>query len=203
MSKIILINGKKRSGKDYTAKMMKRELENSGFSVAVMSFADPIKEIIATTFGISLELLDKLKNQKQEIYTTRDDATDEEIYIGDDLQLVSNFRTILQRFGTEAMQEMFGKTVWVDLLQKKADNSDCDFVIVPDFRFLQENIGDITIHIFNNAIIDSIDLHASENELNDFKFNYEIDNTEKPDISYDIQSICRVIIMDFTEFLIP
>ena len=193
MNKIILINGKKRSGKNYAAQMIKEELDNRGYTVQIIAFADPIKEIISTTFGMSLELLDIFKNQKQELYTTRDNATDEEIFMGDDLELVTDFRTILQRFGTEAMQTMFGKNVWVDLLLKRAQKSGVDFVIVPDFRFMTENIGFKSINIFNNDIIDEDDKHASENELNDFIFDYVINNTGKPDLDFTICYLCNMI----------
>ncbi len=178
MSKIILINGKKRSGKDYLANKMKLELNRLNYSTEIMAFADPIKEIIACTFDIDLNRLNEYKNNQTEIFI-------EDWHLRGD----RNFRTILQRFGTEAMQGTFGKKVWVDLLKKKAHFTSCDYVIVPDFRFIAEDIGDVTIKITNSDIEDTNDSHASENELNDFKFDYEINNTGKRDISAGVKEL--------------
>jgi len=202
-SKIILINGKKRSGKDYTAQKIKEVLEDEGFFVEIIAFADPIKEIIATTFGMSLELLNIFKNNKQKIYVEKQNATEDEMFLGDNLVQISDFRTILQRFGTEGMQGTFGKNVWVDLLKRKVHFSCCDYVIVPDFRFNAEDIGDYSVNIFNSEIIDAGDSHASENELNNFKFDFLINNTGRPDLTSQIQILMGRILNDKDEFLIP
>ncbi len=183
MSKIILINGKKRAGKDYLAEKMKIELNRLNYSTEIMAFADPIKEIIACTFDIDLNCLNEYKNNQTEIFIQDCHMT------GD-----RNFRTILQRFGTEAMQSTFGKKVWVDLLKKKAHFSECHYVIVPDFRFIAENIGDVTITITNTDLEDENDKHASENELNDFKFDYEINNTGHHDISLGVKELVHNIL---------
>ena len=166
MPKIILINGKKRSGKDYLANALKLELEQQGHTAEIMSFATPIKEIVADTFGISLELLDDYKNNSQAIDVAGENLLD--------------FRVLLQRFGTEAMKSQFGNEVWVDLLKDKVNKSTAEYILVPDFRFLCEDMHKeftvMTVHIFNNNIV-SDDTHASENELNYYSFDIMLDNT--------------------------
>ena len=160
--KIVLINGKKRAGKDYFAKSLKAELEALDKTVAIFSFADPIKEILAKSLGITIQELDEYKNSNSEIYIKKRKITDA--------------RKLLQNFGTEAMKSIFGEDVWVNLLEEKALSLNKDFVLVPDFRFLIEYISPYTVKIENKSI-DSSDGHKSENELNDFEFNYIIDNT--------------------------
>ena len=110
--KIILVNGKKRSGKDWFASVLQERLDDQGYSSEIMAFADPIKNIISQSLGISEEALDKFKN------------TDEPISIKG--KKVSNCRLILQKFGTEAMKEWFGEDVWVDLLLQRAQQLEVD-----------------------------------------------------------------------------
>jgi hypothetical protein len=187
--KLILINGKKRSGKDHFAQMMQTELDKLGKTSAIMSFADPIKEIISETFDISLEQLDQLKNDATPI------GIQEATYDGYDCLYLSNFRLILQKFGTEAMKKQFGEDVWPNLLLERASKADADFILVPDFRFLCENIpGGFTVKIRNDDIEKNCtDNHRSENELNDFKFMYTLDNTGYSLTNKDVQNFIKDI----------
>jgi hypothetical protein len=166
LAKIILIHGKKRAGKDYFAKLLKTELELRNKSAEIMSFAEPLKEIMAVTFGISLEQLDHYKNVSKEICV--------------DGIAITNFRKLLQVFGTEAMKPHFGDDVWVKLLREKTKESTADFVLVPDFRFKIEIISETTVKILNNNIV-SGDKHSSENELNDFIFQHYVENSDYSD----------------------
>ena len=182
MKQLILINGLKRSGKDYLAELI-REIEGE---INVISFADPIKQIIADTFSISLEQLEDYKNDEVELYTELPKLD------GYDYLFVSDFRKILQRFGTEAMKKQFGQDVWakrgIDLITE----SDSHINVIPDFRFLiefNEAVEQATEHGYNvttinifNKDLPTPDLHASERELsdNDFEFDYTIDNTGQP-----------------------
>lgn len=195
--KYILVNGKKRAGKDFFAKELKKELEALGHKVSIMAFADPIKDIIATTFDITRGELDDFKNDENEILLKES----YKVLDMDSTRVISDFRLLLQRFGTEAMQATFGKQVWVDLLIKMASECGSDYVIVPDFRFLSEHIpGAITVKVINRGVkYDSVDSHRSENELNMFDFMYLIDNTNKPDITKQVQDFIRFVMLYQTE----
>ena len=92
MSKIILISGYKRAGKDHIAQMLEKEFKNS----RLYSFASPLKEIVADTFGITLGQLDSFKNDFRTIYIRDEDKT---------FQEVTDFRKVLQIFGTEAIKK--------------------------------------------------------------------------------------------------
>ena len=71
MKKLILINGLKRSGKDYTAELIEEIIGDIG----IVSFAEPMKKIISETFNISLEQLEDYKNDELGIYTEFDTET--------------------------------------------------------------------------------------------------------------------------------
>lgn len=164
MKNIILINGKKRSGKDFFTEIFLSNVKN-GVRIA---FADKVKEILATTFGISVQEFDNLKN------------TD------------PKYRKIIQRFGTDAMQTIFGKDVWVKFVVDFINSSNYDYYLIPDFRFEHEFINidgckTTTIKILGG----DGDTHISENGLNDFNFDYVLDNTKK-DVSFK-DEILKVI----------
>lgn len=182
MPKVILINGKKRSGKDYLAKMLKLELEQQNKTVEIMSYADPIKEILADTFNISVELIDEYKNNFQAI-----DVAGENLL---------NFRELLQRFGTEAMKKQFGDDVWVNLLKGKINISTAEYILISDFRFLCEDISEgfnvTTVNVINKDII-AEDEHSSENELNDYNFDITLDNTGYSLDNEDVQKVLCLI----------
>lgn len=178
---IILVNGKKRSGKDYFAEQLANYLDEIGKTSEVMSFAEPIKDIIAETFDITLEQLDDYKNAKQSVGIIHSKMD------GHDYQKLTDFRLILQKFGTEAMKAWFGEDVWVQLLMQRVQNLDVDYVIVPDFRFLTEVLDDaITVKIKNDDVDNSKDQHRSETELDEFQFDWIIDNTGYVDLSKSI-----------------
>lgn len=184
MKKIILINGKKRSGKDYTASVMVNRLKRLGITSETMSFADPMKEILTTTLGLSLADFNHLKNERAMLY-----AEDKTVRV----QLL-NFRQLIQNFGEEAMKPIFGPNVWADILHKKANKSQADVILIPDFRFPCEHIpGSVTIQVVNNDLTED-DSHISENSIGSFEFQYVIDNTGQPDITEDIDFILNEIL---------
>lgn len=187
MKTIILINGAKRSGKDFTASLLTKKLDRTLGKTQTMSFATPLKQVVADTFGISMEQLEEFKNNHTEYdikcmaYPNNQPAVN---------FLTTDFRLVLQRFGTEGMKPVFGESVWADITARDAKEAFIDgawYVIVPDFRFniesetikALEGFSDtkvVTLKIRNDDI-DTSDAHASERELDDYEFDYVIDNT--------------------------
>ena len=186
--KIILVNGKKRSGKDYVARELKKLLETKSKTVQIMSFAEPMKSIISTTLGIAEKELELYKNNPEnyKVCLVHDDE------FGSNYSVLTDFRKILQQFGTECMKPHFGDDVWVNLLLDRAKNAKCDYIIVPDFRFKCEYISAYTINVQNNEL-QSTDQHSSENGLDNFEFMFSVDNTTTDgihkDISLELQKI--------------
>ena len=195
MSKVILINGKKRSGKDYVAGLLKKKIEENGLSCEIISFAEPLKDILSMTLNVPLEELDDHKNNKTPIWISEEVSYVKngvkETYYSD--KQITDFRAILQNFGTEAMKKWFGENIWVDIALNRIKNSDAGFILIPDFRFLCEHIDNaITLKILNDAVDnDSSDTHRSENELNDFVFDLYLDNSGYKDISDQINSLYK------------
>lgn len=180
MRKIVLVNGKKRSGKDFFAGVLKKELSRLGYSSEILSFAGPLKAIMAKTLRISEEDLDECKNNPERYPVTLvvpAGGSQEE-----KREVRRNVREVLQYFGTDAMREWFGEDVWVKLLKERVDRTDADFVIVPDFRFLSEYVSDLAINVFS-ADVPAADPHRSETELDGFKFKWTVDNTGQPDLT--------------------
>lgn len=182
----ILINGKKRSGKDFSATKLKEKLEENGYSVQILSFAGPLKQIVAELFGITIDDLDLFKNEPEK-YKVKIINSDDGILMAHELDL----RLILQILGTDVLKKYFGDGVWVDLMNKEIAKSTSDFILIPDFRFICEHLDDsITIKIRNDEIDKNFtDTHKSENELNEFVFDYELDNTNYRDIEDDINKL--------------
>ena len=167
---VILVSGYKRSGKDTTAKMLKEIIEEStSQKVEIMSFAEPLKFIAKTIFGISDEELDKFKNDKEGIYHLSGFRQ---------YKFLTDFRQVLTKVGSDALKPIFGDDVWVKVIKEKMLKSDADVIIIPDFRFFVENAfkNSITIRIVNDDIVNDT-THQSETELDNFKFDFYLDNT--------------------------
>lgn len=200
MMQVFLINGKKRAGKDYVANILKAQMEKRGYKVAVVSFADPLKKVVAGTFGITLEELDEYKNNPQEypIMIPDGERTFRQI----------DFRYILQMFGTEGAKPVFGDDIWArlarDFCEEQFQNG-IDIIIIPDFRFkveflifdetrfLEDDIDVKTIYISNISIPVNSDSHASETELDTFSFDIRMDNSIKNRPIHIIQQINEFI----------
>jgi len=146
---VIMIAGDKRAGKDTVAAMLQSKIDNS----QVLALAAPMKELLATTLGITLGELDKLKNDESTAY-----------------------RGYLQRFGQEA-KKFFGDYCWVNILKGKIANSPkFTTSIVSDLRLPAEVLdGALTLHIVNPRATNN-DTHITENAMKGYTFNHTIVN---------------------------
>jgi hypothetical protein len=164
-----MLAGAKRSGKDTIGLLLKQILELEGKTVELISFATPLKFILATTLGISLDELTRLKDEPSNPH-----------------------RSYLQRLGTEAMKPIFGETVWVDIAKKTIKESTANYIIITDFRFPQEHLSNsTTIKVIRDSIVpDSTASHISEQALNDFSFDKIIHNNSSiPDLVLKVKGL--------------
>ena len=176
MANIIQLSGRKRSGKDWTAAAIKQQLESHGYSVEVMSFAEPLKDIASIILDMPLSDLELAKNNNDAIYQTGS-------YYN---EYLTTFRSLLQRLGTEAMKKHFGESVWYDLLINRIEQSSADYILVPDYRFPEETIpGATTVRIYSTSV-DLTDNHISETALDNHTFNHVLDNSNKQLTESDI-----------------
>jgi len=166
MKQFILIGHKKQQGKDTFGKMLKEELGDA----EILSFADPMREILAEQMGVSV-------------------AEFKEIYNNDDAE-----RDKVKTFGNGKMIDYFGEQVWRDVLLRRAEKLDCKYIIVPDFRFMREFIEDaVTIKVMRDADKGD-DLHVSETELDCYKFDWYVENNDTlEDLRNDARHIARTI----------
>lgn len=175
---VILVSGYKRAGKDYCSSLVATQLANMSLTTELLSFAAPMKRIIATTFGISLEQLDEYKNDSY-------DTCRLQHWSEDTLDTETDFRSILQNFGTEAMKPEFGDNVWGELMANNLRKSDADVVIIPDYRYdleadylISQGFNVTTLHV--RSVNKSTDTHSSET-LPSGTPDFTIDNSKKDD----------------------
>lgn len=153
--KVILVGHKKRQGKDTFAEYLIYQLDGKGIRAEQLSFANPMKAIMAESLGVDMETLDAMKNGSE------------------------HYRSVLQRFGSGLMKKHFGDTVWRDMAVKefeKLERDGVDCVIISDFRFPCEYIeGATTINVIRNN--ECTGTHISETALDGYKYDYTIENT--------------------------
>ena len=169
--KVVMISGKSMSGKDTVANIMKEKLENAGKRVLVMHFADLVKYYATQYFNWNGE---------------KDKAG----------------RSLLLEIGTTVMRGRY-PTYWGEIIGKFIDgytipeHSFFDYILIPDWRFINEyetvydyaaiqNNETITIRVVRydengldwknpNMTSDQLN-HISECELDNFAFNWIIEN---------------------------
>lgn len=178
MIKTILISGKSASGKDTFAQLLKEEIEKStSYKVLIIHFGDLVKYFAKTYYN----------------WNGEKDA------IG---------RTLLQNIGTKMMRTKF-PTYWAEVVSKfiAADNK-YEITIIPDWRFINEletvslynkNITTIRINRFdneekpyynNNMRINQL-THISECELDDFNFEWIVENRNLEELKESASYICE------------
>lgn len=153
--KIVLIGHKKRQGKDTFAKMLSEEAKRQNVAAEVLSFANPLKEIVADMLNVSTETLETMKNESP------------------------RYRELLQRFGSGKMKEFFGLDVWRKMVEKEIEElalNGVKLVIIPDFRFPTEYINTaVSINVVRDE--SECDPHISETALDGFNYQIVVHNT--------------------------
>lgn len=159
--KIITIAGGKRQGKDTTATIIKNLLEQSGYKVEIMYFADDLKDIACNTLNMNRHEL--------EVYKNRELPVTHKV----------NARQFLQRLG-DSIKDLFGEYSLFNKFKDKIRDielkGDIDFVIVPDRRFTYEILSDKDIKIKVHRYVDGEDNHISEKGIYDSNVTH-INNT--------------------------
>ena len=186
-------------------------IEDSNSEVLCIAYADQLKEICATIFGIPVQRFYQNKanawiciNDKFQYTEIKPDedliTTAEEYYYNVEGSLNNatkywmSLREILVYIGTYVMQQSVNKNIFINIIRNKIReaqyrNHNLKYIIVTDIRFLheyeyvRENHG-ITINISRNSIqqLDNI----AEHELDDNEdYDYMIDNSGTYDELFD------------------
>ena len=124
---IIGICGLIGSGKDTIADHLVKD-----HKFVKISFADKLKDTVATLFEWDRDLLDG-KPEQSRLWREQEDH-----FWSKELKKKVTPRYVLQVFGTECMRDGFYDGIWVSMLKKKVtENPDINWVI-PDVRFENE-----------------------------------------------------------------
>lgn len=143
---LIGFTGKKRSGKDTACEMLAAIVYPR--KVQRIGFADELYRDVARMLDIPVHFI---------------------------IQNKDHFRLILQGYGTDYVRWQFGEDYWIRRWDEVYRESEADIVVVPDVRFVNEadfiqKHGGEVWRIKRQCAVTTIDLHVSENELDEFQF---------------------------------
>lgn len=158
---IIGISGKKGSGKNTVADIIKYKIKKK--HIRLVSFAEPIKEILSLLLNVPLETLEDRNFKKTRLSAEFDNKTPREL-----MKIIGTF-----------MRTTVNEDFWINQIMKQIyDNSDTLYVIT-DVRYKNEmnailkRGGEIIrVERTNN----NTDTHQSETDLDDVSFEYTIHN---------------------------
>ncbi|WDS52049.1 deoxynucleoside monophosphate kinase [Microbacterium phage Caron] len=184
-AELIGLIGKKRTGKNHTAKLLAR------FGYEEAAFADPLRDLAAAINPI----VGYRTEERWEhgyggaLVRVADDVVP--VYYNDAMaalgyerakEVYPGFREFLQRLGTEGirntlgdkygLRELLGDDVWIVLAEKRIDAADKPLVFT-DVRFPNEadliaRKGGTTVRIVRPDLPPSDDEHASETALDNY-----------------------------------
>lgn len=166
--KIISLSGYAKSGKDTTAEILVRD-----HGYVKMAFADLLRTAVLHLNPIlawdhktelPIRVADALR------YLTYEEAKTKYL----------EYRRLLQFMGTEVGRMLFGTDFWVDKTFEKIEFGDAEKIVIADCRFRNEaratqEHGGIVVRI-DRPGIGPINAHESEVGLDDWVFDYRIEN---------------------------
>ena len=174
MTKVICISGKAQSGKDTTASLLAKLLISHGKSARILHNADLLKYICKTFLDWNGE-----KDERG--------------------------RTLLQYVGTDIIRKEC-PDYWVDFLTGivRFFHERWDYVIIPDTRFPNElakwkKEGHEVIHIrvhreYDNGLSEMQSNHPSELAMDDYPYDYYIENTTLDKLEEQVNNIVEHIL---------
>lgn len=172
--------------------------------VLCIAYADQLKQICSTIFGIPLERFymnksnawicinqdftyTEIKPNESEIISAEEFYYGQSEYKNSSSKYWMSLREILVYVGTYVLQEDINKSIFINIVRNKAKeaalmNNNLKYVIVTDNRFIHElkfirEMNGITIKVVRDSVeqLPNIAEHHLDNE-NDF--DYVIDNSE-------------------------
>ncbi len=159
--RLLIICGRKRSGKDTVADIICSKYETDKYTINRLALATCLKEIFTETFNLSIDKLDQMKNNN--------------------LIFVNNIkmRDCIINFG-ETIKNRINKNIWCEMVEKKLDNNKIN--IITDMRYEHEYMYFLK---YNPIIIkierEHTEIIENENEIEQLKYNYLIKNNSNLD----------------------
>ena len=170
MSKVILITGYDRCGKDYVAIKLVNYL-----NAEIEHLADPLKDIVCDIAKLDREELEDLKNNYYSYLNI------EYGYNGRERTQTLNFRNFIIKVGA-TLRKNIGEHIFVEAIKNRIKKSNKDYVIVPDVRFLIEyeelskSFNTFTIRL--NSELDNCGKNGNKYEVDKIPYDYVFNNTE-------------------------
>lgn len=168
MKKVYAVIGRKRTGKDTVADYMCNKLGAKKYALAT-----PIKKWVAKMLNITLEELDKYKNEGWELR-----ANPNMLDINSEILDIS-FRSVLQNAG-ENMKDFFGPECFMRKSHEVIVNN--DITVIPDVRleleqkWLMANTDVVFIKIIRDTELDGDSGHKTETESDGLGYDVLIEN---------------------------
>ena len=151
-----------------------------------LSFADKLKDGVATVFGWDRSMLEGDTRQSREWREQRDEFWSKET------KRNITPRIVLQEFGTDCMRHGFDDSIWVSIVkQELIKNPTKDFVI-PDVRFPNEALmiqklnghvwrairgpDPVWFRMYQDIGVEPKDVHESEWRWANVNFNAQVSN---------------------------
>lgn len=190
MTHIIMLTGRKGHGKDTVADIIAEVIESeyTNNKLNRIALATPFKELMAKTFSISVDDLNDLKNDLNQIKSDSENPA-----------VDTNMRRILQNFG-EHSKTQFGDEVWCQV----ADRNLCRGInIITDLRlelekdYFKEKYGRAvhTIKVKRERKLKGPeDEHISEIEVDNMEVDYNISNAGTiEDLRIEVRKVLKEI----------
>ena len=190
------ILGLMNSGKDTFASMLQEELSKLGYDFKIDRYAQPIKELTADIFCLSVDAIEIREIKEQPRYVTTDkllrkchvmlqdtlgfnteEYTTAMTVVQESWVNVGHFtwlspREFLQVFGTDVVRAV-RPNAWVDILQERDEN-----LIVPDVRFENE-LCDYNV-LLQRHQLNTRPAHSSEH------FAWDLENIDGYWLEHDV-----------------
>lgn len=184
---LIGLIGNAGSGKDTMADYL---VKNYGFEK--LSFGKILKDVVSIIFNWNRKLLEG-DNLESRIFRETED-----IWWSEQLKFKVTPRKILQKIGTELFRNNFNDNIWILSLIRKINDkiNSKKNIIITDIRFNNEyeylkNLNFLFVKISNNNIKNLN--HSSESYINDFKYDYLIENNSSLKNYYNlIENFCKI-----------
>jgi len=185
--RVIGIGGKKRAGKSTLASYITKACISRGWQVEEISFADPIKLMLAEVF----------KYEQPYATFTEDCRKQQKVEVAPGVSMT--VRELLQKTGTDCFRDIIHTDFWMARGIARIKASSADVIIIPDVRFPNEleainNLG-MTIYIERPEYKVDGDTHASETALNDLKDDFDMKYMNWEDKKEELEAWARSIII--------
>lgn len=191
---LIGLTGRAQAGKDTVYGVIAERFGHL-LTVERRAFADRLYESAARALDVTVSELRLWKTDDRITVDIRDN--DPDILGGSYPRVRLSIREFLQRYGTEAHRDVFGRDFWVDALDLTHHGR---IVVVTDVRFLNEadailEAGGYVVRVEGPYVGD--DDHVSETPIAPDLVDFSIDNTARDDgmaaLGAEVDRVVRTI----------